>query len=341
VAKLSVYPIVVLSLLVSLALGGAGSAAQDRKSGGPAPCVQLKCKIKPEPGEHSKSFWLLELRTAAGAPLRKVLRMAGDTVRFTNLIPGIYRIYLSGKGGRSSCESIDLTPGPNQPGAEFTKEIAVPESISAVSGRHQVSVHTLAIPKEAAQEMQRSEKYQLNGDEDRTIEHLKRAIEIYPQYAAAWNNLGACYHRKGDYEKSIQTFQKAIELNPEFYVGYVNLGGSLLAAGRFQEAAEASRKALVLSPDDAVTNSQLALSYYYLRDFPAAQRYFKRVVDLDPAFAPSPHRFLAQIAIADKSADEAVRYLHGYLALHPNAPDASQVKSTLALILEGELDRKF
>ncbi|MBZ5498493.1 MAG: tetratricopeptide repeat protein [Acidobacteriia bacterium] len=335
-SKVLVRPRVVIGLILSIVLfGGAWGAAQMQPAARSAPAIELKCKILGNPDEHTRGLWLVELRNAAGAPLRQVLRMVGDTVHFKDLVPGIYRIYLSGRGGRRSCESVDLTPAPNQRSLAIAKEIRVPKSAAQVPGQYQVSVHNLTVPKEALQQLQRSEKAQLEGDEEEVMRRLKRAIEIYPAYADAWNNLGAHYHRKGDFAQSIQSFTKVTELSPDFYVGWMNLGGSLLATGRFKGAVEANRKALSLGPDDAIANSQLGLSHYYLHEYGEAKKYFKRVLALDPAFANSPHLFLAHIAMGERSFVEAMGYLRGYLELHPNAPDAPRVKQTLMELAEG------
>ncbi|MGA2261422.1 MAG: tetratricopeptide repeat protein [Acidobacteriota bacterium] len=56
------------------------------------------------------------------------------------------------------------------------------------------------------------------------VHHLKQAIEIYPDYADAWNNLGAYYHRRGNFEQAILDFTKVTELRCEFDVGWMNLG---------------------------------------------------------------------------------------------------------------------
>jgi cytochrome c-type biogenesis protein CcmH/NrfG len=329
-------PLLIASIFLMIPSGTAG-AAQAPAGQSTAPTVELKCKLVGRPGDSARSLWLIELRNAAGKPLRQAWRVVGSTVCFKNLLPGIYRVYLSGKGGRQSCESVDLTPAPGEKSLEFAKKFQVPASAAPVPGHYQVNVGSLAIPEEALQEMQSSKKAQLGGDEDGMVLHLKRAIEIYPDYADAWNNLGAHYHMIGDYELSIRSFTRVTELNPDSYVGWMNLGSSLLATGRFKEALEAGEKALRLRPDDAIANSQLGLSHYYLYHYRDAKKYFKRVLDLDPAFASSPHLFLAQIAMGENSLKEAAEYLRGFLAYHPNAPNAPEVKQMLKALSKGTL----
>jgi cytochrome c-type biogenesis protein CcmH/NrfG len=327
---------VALVLLMIVGCEAAG-AAQAPAGLGSASTVELKCKIVGSPGDSPRSLWLVELRNAAGKPLRQASAILGGTVRFKNLLPGIYRICLSGKGGRRSSESVDLTPAAGQKSSGFAKVLRVPASAAPMPNQYQVNVTSLAVPEEALQEMQSSKEAQLGGDEDGMVFHLKRAIEIYPDYADAWNNLGAHYHMIGDYDQSIRSFTKVTELTPDFYVGWMNLGSSLLATSRFQEAAEANAKALSLDPNDPIANSQLGRSYYYLHDYGEAKEFFKRALDLDPASADLPHLFLAHIAMGENSPKEAAEYLRGFLAYHPNAPNAPQVRQLLRELSEGML----
>jgi tetratricopeptide (TPR) repeat protein len=57
----------------------------------------------------------------------------------------------------------------------------------------------------------------------KALQHLQRAIEIYPQYAMVYNNLGAVYGHLNDRQHEREAFQKAIDLDSLFAPGYVNL----------------------------------------------------------------------------------------------------------------------
>ncbi len=322
-------------ILSSVIVIKGAAAPQLPVEGQTAALVDLKCTLIAGPAEPRKSVWLIELRNAAGQPLRQALRMVGSTVHFKNLLPGIYRIYLSGKGGRKSAESIDLTPSQDKKSVSFAKVVRVPEAAAQASAQYLVSVASLAVPKDAVEELKAADKSGREGDSSAVLRHLQKAIEIYPNYADAWNNLGSYYHTKGDYEQARQAFTKVTQLRPEFYVGWMNLGGSLLCMGKFAEGLEANKAALRLGPNDAVANSQVGLSYYYLHDYAAAKQYFRRVCDLDPALATSPQLYLAHIAMGEKQFDEAKAYLRSFLQYHPNSPDAADVQRTLDALSEG------
>jgi tetratricopeptide (TPR) repeat protein len=314
--------------VLALSLAGRFLEAQAPILNGP-PSVDLKCRIIGHPEGPPIYFWLVELRNTAGRTLRKVMGAAGETVRFKNLPPGFYRIFVSGKG-RSRNEFIDLSMAPNQNFQEFVKEIRIPEFPSGQKDRVQVSVRALAIPKDAFQELKQSEKYQAEGKAEKAIEHLKRAVEIYPAYADAWNNLGACYHNQQKYDLAIRSFKQATILNPEKYIGWLNLGSSLIASEKLAEAIEATGKAHALEPDDAAVNVQMGKAYYYFHDYTKAQKYLRRATEIDPAFMPSPHLFLAQIALIQKDYPAAASSWRTYLELHPNGSDAAYARLMLA-----------
>lgn len=53
------------------------------------------------------------------------------------------------------------------------------------------------------------------GKASEATEQLERAVEIYPKYYAAWEDLAVCYHMQKDLEKSLSTYQRAVEILPD------------------------------------------------------------------------------------------------------------------------------
>ena len=77
--------------------------------------------------------------------------------------------------------------------------------------------------------------YISTGKMDEAIGAYKKAVEIKPDYADAYNNLGNTYKDKGKYEKAIALYKKAISLNPSSSDMYYNLADAhlkLLELGR-------------------------------------------------------------------------------------------------------------
>ena len=319
-ASSPILPAIIFGLCVPQVLSATGKEV---------PTVELKCKILPHASDRIYKLWKVELRKNTGEPFRQELGAGGETVRFKGLKAGIYILCLFGEKGRSRCESIDLIPAANQIPQVFVKQIQAPPMPVHQKDSHQVSKNRLAIPGKAHKELIKSEEAQLRGATQEALRHLERAIELYPEYVDALNNLGTYYHRSGNYERSIKYFARATELAPEFFAGWVNLGGSLLAVGRLEPALEANKQAIKLRPGDALANSQMGMNYFYMRQFDEAKQYFLKVLGVDPSSANQPHLFLAHIAHLEGRPEEARSFIGNYLELHPNSPQAPHLRRTL------------
>jgi len=261
--------------------------------------------------------------------------MGGETVHLKELDSGSYIVCLAGAAGREKCQSIDLnTPGRRR-SHDFSVTLHVPTASEPNRDRYKVASSTLSVPRNARRELVSSEKAELNGEREVAREHLERALEIFPDYPDALNNLGAIYHRTGEYEKAVGLFSKATGIDPGCYAAWINLAGSLTTLARFDEGMAAVQKALALRPDAALANSTAGLIYYYKRDFARAKPYFEKALATDPASNNAPQLYLAHIALGERRTADAQAYFRSYLKLHPNAPNADGLRRTLMLLESG------
>ncbi|NIM91103.1 MAG: sulfatase-like hydrolase/transferase [Candidatus Aminicenantes bacterium] len=67
------------------------------------------------------------------------------------------------------------------------------------------------------------------SDIEKAIWNFKKAIELDPDYASAYNGLGSAYGQVGDIDAAIGCWEKAVELKPDFAFPLYNLGLSYLA----------------------------------------------------------------------------------------------------------------
>ena len=65
------------------------------------------------------------------------------------------------------------------------------------------------------------------GEYDRAIVDFNKAIQLKPDFDAAYNNRGLAYHDKDDYDRAIVDFNTAIKLKPNFAAPYSNRGNGL------------------------------------------------------------------------------------------------------------------
>ena len=50
---------------------------------------------------------------------------------------------------------------------------------------------------------------------DEAAYRWKRAVDIDPTYAAAWNNLGIVYEQKGMFDEALEAYETALDLEPD------------------------------------------------------------------------------------------------------------------------------
>ena len=297
--------------------------------------VELHCRIVSSAKDRGYRLWRVEVRKSTGEPLRQVISATGDTAKFKNLRPGMYILCVTGDRGRNRCKSMDLIPPPGKKEHRFVDMFEAPAPMVNQADVHRVSATRLSVPGKAHKEMLRAEEAQLRGDKEQALRHLERAIEIYPDYTDALNNLGTYHHRNGNFSRSVECFSKAAKLEPEFFPAWVNLGGSLLAAGNPDAALAANKRAVELRPNDPLANSQMGINYFYLRNYSDAKIYLQKVLSLDPSSANSPQLFLAHIAFAERQTGEAEHYIRSFLDLHPNSPQAPHLRRTLQNLAVG------
>ena len=86
---------------------------------------------------------------------------------------------------------------------------------------------------------------------------LRKAIELDPNYAKAFNNLGNIFSKsKRRYKEAIVAYNKAIKINPNYYEAYNNLGNILAKIGEIRSAELALQKAKKINPNfDEITQN--------------------------------------------------------------------------------------
>ena len=55
------------------------------------------------------------------------------------------------------------------------------------------------------------------------INHHKKSVEINPDYAEGYNNLGIAFQKLGLFEEAVKNYKKTLKLKPDFSLAYNNL----------------------------------------------------------------------------------------------------------------------
>ena len=93
------------------------------------------------------------------------------------------------------------------------------------------------------------------------IADYTKAIELDPNYAIAYNNLGNPYHNLNKYEKAIEYYTKAIELDPKYAIAYSNRGNSYYGLKDYEKAIADCTKAIELDHKNVYAYRNRAKAY--------------------------------------------------------------------------------
>ena len=194
---------------------------------------------------------------------------------------------------------------------------------------HRVSAAELSVPQKAIKEFAQAQECTARQDIKGAAEHLKTAVEIAPQYVAAWNNLGTIAYQTKEFNQAETYFREALKHDPESYHPMLNLGGTLLSMGRFEESLPINAQVVEMNPGDALAQAQLGQSYFYLGQLDAAEKHLKQAKSLDPGNFSYPQLFLIQIYAKRNQLPEIISEMEEFLKLHPDSARAPRIRELL------------
>lgn len=126
----------------------------------------------------------------------------------------------------------------------------------------------------------------LPGEEAEAEAHLRRAIELNPDYADAYDNLGILLLRGGRRSEAIPEFARAIQRSPQVPEYHYELANALSdEPGRLSDAAREYRRAIELDPGYVEAHGNLAVALARLGDLRGAIREMELVVRLRPGLS--------------------------------------------------------
>ena len=179
---------------------------------------------------------------------------------------------------------------------------------------------------------------------EKAEELLKKALEIAPKYAPAWNVLGEVYSRRTNFvpmtidegnTRARTAVEKALSLDPNLAAAYATLAWIALYYDRdFAAAATNLQHALSLDSCDARTLRWAALLLSILGRMPEAIAIGEEVVSRDPV-NPVGYFNLGLYYYTSHRLDEAQAMLEKHLAMGGSS-DGSQFSIAKILLAKGD-----
>jgi hypothetical protein len=133
--------------------------------------------------------------------------------------------------------------------------------------------------------------YQEKGRFDESLACYQKAVELDPNRAGIYKNLGTFFHESGLFDKAIAYYSKAFELAPDDAETYCNLGSVSEDKGLFDEALRYYQKALQIDPALAEAHWNISLTQLMSGNFEEGWKNYEwRLLKKGarPSFFPQP-----------------------------------------------------
>ena len=194
-----------------------------------------------------------------------------------------------------------------------------------------ISATSAAAPHNAVKEFEKGMDDVRKGKTADALDAFRHAVELYPQYAAAWLELGKLQTSLRQPADAEQSFQHAVQAEPKLLSPYLQLAQLEFEAHKWRETADTTDQLLKLDAYDYPRAYYFnGLANYTLNRMEPAEKSLRETIKLDSQHQfPKAHQFLAAILVTKKDFSGAQEELRSYLKLAPNAPDADNVRHQL------------
>lgn len=150
------------------------------------------------------------------------------------------------------------------------------------------------------------------------ISHYKRAIELYPDYFQAWNQLGEVYMVvKNNYKLADKLFRKAISINPQLQKAYYNLGYLNYKNQKREKGKKYFKQYLDFKPEHARVHSMISKMYFRQDSLEQALEWNRKILKFEPDNAEAYFN-MGNFLLQSGDTTVAVRNFEKAARLNPN-----------------------
>lgn len=220
---------------------------------------------------------------------------------------------------------------------ELTPDTASPTCQPADA--HPAAVLDVRVPPEAQREFERGRAALGEKKLKEGLEHLHKAVNIYPDFLAAYLLLGSAYVTARQLPDAEAAISRAAELAPRSASTLISLGEVRRQRKHYVEAEKALLEGLKL--DDALWQGHFALGRLYLEqnEVIKAAPHFGRTLQLKPDFAEA-HLFSGNLLLKVGEPARALVEYEEYLRLAPDGQYAAQARELVGKLKQALASRK-
>jgi len=275
----------------------------------------------------------MSLQNHAGVQIDQDITKSDGRYQFAGVIAGTY--YLSAKPPDRAIQNVVqkielINSGVNI--SNFSKErfdFTLKGTTTPLGTPR--TVFAQVVPPEAEKIYQNAVGSISKGDRDSAIKDLKKAVEIFPTYFLALQQLGLLYIDAEKDEQAIEPLTKAIQVNAKAANSHLGLGMAYVNLDRLEKAVPELNSAISLDPRLFRAHLFLGMVFITQRKLDEAEKLLKQAYAIGgPKQASAAHLYLTSIYNTRKEYQKAIDELEAYLKENPKAPNAPNIQQAIA-----------
>jgi tetratricopeptide (TPR) repeat protein len=162
-----------------------------------------------------------------------------------------------------------------------------------------------------------------------SIEYFQKAIELDPNHAEAYYNMGNAYYRMGvdtnseleNNNKAIRCYERAIDIDPSHAKAYFSIGQTYSLMDNGYKAIWYFKKVIELDPNYARAYLWMGMDYNTMKEYDNAIQCFQKAIDIDPTLSLA-YNEMGNVYYDLKNYIEAIRCCQKAIDIDPSNPYA-------------------
>jgi tetratricopeptide (TPR) repeat protein len=286
----------------------------------------------PEGGPPARNI-TVRLERFSGGILDQMPTDGRGRFRFTNLQRGYYTVFVNAPGYRQVQQQADLQVVVKL----YLVFELIPDKLNITTP--DTPVIDARVPLEAREEFIKGRAAFLDEKVKEALPHLKRAIELYPDFFEAHYLLGTAYVKELRWEDAEAALRRALEIKPESTAVIFSLGEVYRRQKRYADAEKLLEDGLKLEENSWQGHFTLAHVYWDKAEIIKAAPHVGRTLQLKSDFADA-HLLAGNIFLRLNMLDRAVVEYDEYLRLAPKSEAAEQTRQLVLKIRKALAEKK-
>lgn len=281
-----------------------------------------------------------ELLNSSSVPIQQRFIHSDGETSFQVGAAGDYHLHVSGEAiQEATSETVTVSCGDR---AKLTfvhvkpKETAATGEVRNSAGKESIGTMTsagqLRTPAEARKVFDKGYEAWQKKEYEKAADFFQQAVNAYPQYDAAYNNLGVVYMKINQPGKALVALETAVKLNDKDADADRNLARLMIMNAEYAKADELIKKSLMVEPSDPGGLTLAAIAQLKTGQYPAAVQSAQKLHQLPHDGYASCHYVAGQALERLNQLPNARVQYQLYLQEMPDGPEAAQTRTALARI---------